>query len=119
MPDRPLAKFSLAALLGLLTPIADSIGPIAVMAAIAIVLVVALAWRSYAALAGGLIGIGVGWLALGVLRFSMSLCNGLGCGNTDHLVPVILLAGLSLVAGVLIGAVGLIRDVAKRRQVRP
>ena len=118
MLDRPLARFVAGALLGIVASFSISFGLVAAVGAVAAVVLVGVAWRSYAAVAAGLMGIGLAWLAFGVLRFSMSLCNGPGCGDGGRYVPLLLLAALIFLIGVAVGVVGIARHRGKRPNLR-
>ena len=64
MFDRPVAQFVAGALLGVIASFSISLALIAVVAAVAIVVLVGLAWKSSPALAGGLCGFGLTWLVV-------------------------------------------------------
>jgi hypothetical protein len=118
MFDRPIPRFVAGALLGFVASFSISFGLIAVVAAIAVVVLVGVAWKSYAAVAGGLMGIGLAWLVFLALAFSVTLNNGPGSGGGERYVPWFLFAGLVFLAGVVVGIRGIARDRASRRRLR-
>ncbi len=100
MTPRP-AQFIGGLLLGFLASFAMSLGLIAVAAAVVLLVAVGLALPRFAALAGGLIGIGGTWLVL--LLNSMRICAGTEdfCGNANYVPWLAISAGLLLVGAIL------------------
>ena len=115
--ERPIARFAVAALLGLIASFSISFGFIAAVAAFAAVLLFGIAWKSYAALSGGLCAFGLTWLVFGV-------DTSLACSRTEdfcgraNVVPFIGIALAIAIAGVVVGAIGIARDRAKRHSLR-
>lgn len=113
MFDRPIGQFVAAALFGVVASFSISLSLIATIAAFVGVVLVGIAWRSLAAVAGGTMGWGLTWVVLAGLQFSVSLNNVPDSGNTEGLVPFLVLAGSIFLTGVAAGAVGLLRNRAK------
>lgn len=82
MTRRP-AQFVAGLLLGYAASFAMSLGLIAIVAAVVLVVAVGLVMPRFTALAGGLLGIGGTWLVL--LLNSMRICAGTEdfCGNAN------------------------------------
>jgi hypothetical protein len=116
--ERPIAKFGVGGLLGVVCSFSISFGLMALLAAFSLVVLLALAWRSHAALAGGLCGIGGTWLVVGGSTYMDCLARAPNCDPGGGSVPFLIVAGMLLVAGVLIAAVGLSRARAERRSGR-
>jgi hypothetical protein len=113
--ERPIVKLAVGTLLGFVASLSISLGVIAALVAFALTVLFGVAWRSFAALAGGLMGMGLTWLVFGGLSFAATLNNGPGSGGGERFVPLLSVAGLLFVAGVVIGLVGIVRDGSRRR----
>jgi hypothetical protein len=107
--ERPIVKLAVGALLGFVASFSISLGLIAAVVAFALTVLFGVAWRSFAALAGGLMGMGLTWLVFAGLSFAATLNNGPGSGGGERYVPLFTVAGLLFVAGVVIGLIGIIR----------
>jgi hypothetical protein len=115
MFDRPMARFVACAFLGVIASFSISFGLIAAVVAVAVVVLVGVAWKSYAAISAGLMGIGLAWLVFAALSFSMTLSNGPGSGGGGRYVPFFLVAGAIFLAGVAVGVRGFLRNRTKRQ----
>lgn len=115
--DHPVTRFAIGALLGVLASFSISFGLIAVVAAFAVVVLVGIAWKSHAALSGGLCAFGLTWLVLIGTTYTNCVSMGPNCGGSEGMVPFLLLAGLIFVTGVSVGLLGIVRDRAKRQNL--
>lgn len=107
--DQPVARFAIGLLLGAIASFSISFGLLAVVASFAAVVVVGIAWRSHAALSGGLCGFVLTWLVVIVSTYMNCVSMGPNCGGSEGMVPFLLLAGLILLTGVAVGLLGMAR----------
>lgn len=98
---RRSAQFAGGLLLGFVASFAIALSLIAAVAAVVVVVVVGLVMPRFAALAGGLIGVGGTWLVL--LLNSLRICAGTEdfCGNANYVPWLAISTGLVLAGAVL------------------
>ena len=112
--ERPIAKFGIGGLLGVIASFSISFGLIALVAAFCVVVLFGIAWRSYAALVGGLIGFGGTWLVVGGSTYTSCLARAPDCDPGSGFVPFLAIAGIVVLTGVLVGILGIARDRKER-----
>ncbi len=113
-----MRRFFAGALLGVVGSLSISLGLIATILIFVVVVALGVSIRSFAAVAGALIGWGLSWLGFFYLSFGMSLCNGPGCGGPPEYLGFVAI-GLGIVfLGLLVGLAGLVRSRLRERQTR-
>ena len=113
---RPVAQLVGGLLFGAIAAFSISLGLIATVVAFSVVVLVAIAGRSTAALSGSLMGWGLTWVGLHYIAFGMSLCNGPGCGNGGPYLPFILLGVGIFISGVAVGLFDFLRAALRDRR---
>ncbi len=116
--DQPVARFAIGALLGLLASFSISFGLVLVIAAFAAVVLVGIAWRSHAALSGGLCAFGLTWLVLIGSTYMNCVSMGPNCAGSENMVPFLIIAAVVFVAGLAAGLLGIVRDRASRYGIK-
>ena len=118
MLEDPLVKFAVGALLGVIASFSISLGLVSLFFAVALVVLFAMAWRSRAALAGGMGGWGLTWLVIGGTTYASCLGRGPDCVPSEATVPFLAVAAVIVLTGAAIGLLAIARDRAKRRRLR-
>jgi hypothetical protein len=118
MIRRSLGIFGAGAFAGVVAALSISLGLVAAIAALAIVVLACVVSRSHAALSGGLIGIGTTWLLFALLAFGLTLNNGPGSGGGERYMPLVLVAALVAFTGIAVGVRGIARDRTRRSSLR-
>lgn len=114
---KPSAQFAVAAVLSLVGAVVSvEVSLIGMVAVVVLVVVVGLRMQPrFAALSGGLFGVGATWLALNLN--SLRICAGTAdfCGNADY-VPWLAASAVITLAGVALGTWTVLRS--RRTPVR-
>ena len=99
---RRSAQFIFGLLLGLVLALAITVSLMAAVAAVVAIVVVGLLMPRFAALAGGLLGIGGTWLVLDLISLRTCLGTEDVCGDANF-VPSLAVFGALVFAGTVLG----------------
>ncbi|MGI8929078.1 MAG: hypothetical protein ACR2H0_06410 [Candidatus Limnocylindrales bacterium] len=118
MFERPIVKFAMGAILGGLAALTISVGLMPFIVTLAFALVVAVAWRAHSVFAGVLCGFGLTWLVIIGSTYTNCVSMGPNCVGSEGMVPFLVIAGVVFLSGVVVGLLGVVRDLETRHGVR-
>jgi hypothetical protein len=113
-----MRRFFAGLALGVAGSLSVSLGLIATIVIFVVVVALGISIRSFAAIAGALIGWGSAWAAFLYLSFGRSLCNGPGCDQGQTALPFLAVALAILASGLLVGLIGAALSVMRDRAAR-
>lgn len=114
-----MTRFAVAFVFGALLSLSISFGLVPLIVAILVALAPAVAWRSWAALSGALVGWGTMWVVLIGSTYTRCVSMGADCVGSDGIAVWLAFGVVVLTAGIAVGSLMWIRKQQPEPNRRP